>query len=61
MNVKQAVPFFGVASMEASLRFYMDGLGFVMKVQMDRRGEAALVLAGNRGGRADAAGIPTRR
>ena len=30
-NVKQAVPFFGVSSMEASLRFYVDGLGFVMK------------------------------
>jgi len=31
MNVKQAVPFFGVTSMEASLRFYLDGLGFTMK------------------------------
>ena len=30
-NVKQAVPFFGVSSMEASLRFYVDGLGFKMK------------------------------
>ena len=30
VNVKQAVPFFGVSSMEASLRFYVDGLGFVM-------------------------------
>ncbi len=29
-NVKQAVPFFGVSSMEASLRFYVDGLGFRM-------------------------------
>ena len=27
-NVKQAVPFFGVASMEVSLRYYLDGLGF---------------------------------
>jgi lactoylglutathione lyase len=27
-NVKQAVPFFRVASMEASLRYYVDGLGF---------------------------------
>ena len=26
-NVQQAVPFFAVASMEASLRFYVDGLG----------------------------------
>jgi catechol 2,3-dioxygenase-like lactoylglutathione lyase family enzyme len=30
VNVKQAVPFFGVSSMDASLRFYVDGLGFVM-------------------------------
>ena len=31
VNVHQAVPFFEVASMEQSLRFYMDGLGFTMK------------------------------
>jgi len=31
VNVKQAVPFFGVTNMEASLRFYVDGLGFTMK------------------------------
>jgi lactoylglutathione lyase len=30
-NVKQAVPFFAVSNMEASLRFYIDGLGFNMK------------------------------
>lgn len=30
-NVKQAVPFFSVTNMEASLRFYVDGLGFTMK------------------------------
>lgn len=30
-NVKQAVPFFGVTDMEASLRFYVDGLGFKVK------------------------------
>lgn len=30
MNVKQAVPFFGVTDMEASLKFYIDGLGFKM-------------------------------
>ena len=30
-NVKQAVPFFGVTDMEASLRFYVEGLGFKMK------------------------------
>jgi catechol 2,3-dioxygenase-like lactoylglutathione lyase family enzyme len=27
-NVRQAVPFFMVSNMEASLRFYIDGLGF---------------------------------
>ncbi len=31
VNVKQAVPFFGVTNMESSLRFYVDGLGFQMK------------------------------
>jgi lactoylglutathione lyase len=30
-NVQQAVPFFIVSSMETSLRFYVDGLGFEMK------------------------------
>ncbi len=30
-NVKQVVPSFGVTNMEASLRFYVDGLGFKMK------------------------------
>jgi catechol 2,3-dioxygenase-like lactoylglutathione lyase family enzyme len=30
-NVQQAVPFFMVSSMEDSLRFYVDGLGFEMK------------------------------
>jgi uncharacterized glyoxalase superfamily protein PhnB len=30
VNVKQAVPFFGISNMEASLRFYVDGLGFKM-------------------------------
>jgi lactoylglutathione lyase len=29
-NVEQAVPFFRVTNMKASLRFYVDGLGFVM-------------------------------
>lgn len=33
VNVKQAVPFFGVTNMESSLRFYVDGLGFKMKHQ----------------------------
>ena len=30
VNVRQAVPFLSVADMEASLRFYVDGLGFKM-------------------------------
>jgi lactoylglutathione lyase len=30
-NIKQAVPFFGVTDIEASLRFYIDGLGFTIK------------------------------
>jgi lactoylglutathione lyase len=30
-NVQQAIPFFMVTNMEASLRFYVEGLGFVMK------------------------------
>jgi hypothetical protein len=29
-NVEQAVPFFMVTNIEASLRFYLDGLGFTM-------------------------------
>ena len=29
-NVKQAVPFFMVANLEASLRFYIEGLAFTM-------------------------------
>jgi len=30
-NLTQAVPFLGVTDMERSLRFYLDGLGFIMK------------------------------
>lgn len=29
-NVKQAVPFFAVSNLEASVRYYVDGLGFEM-------------------------------
>jgi hypothetical protein len=36
--VTQAVPFFGVTNMERSLRFYLDGLGFVMKNKWTPRG-----------------------
>jgi lactoylglutathione lyase len=35
-NVKQAVPFFAVWSIEASVRYYIDGLGFqVIKKWID--------------------------
>ena len=54
VNVKQAVPFFGVSDMEKSLRYYIDGLGFVMKNKWTPEGkirwcwleigEAALML-----------------
>jgi lactoylglutathione lyase len=33
MNVTQAVPFFRVRDMEASLRFYVDGLGFSKTIE----------------------------
>jgi catechol 2,3-dioxygenase-like lactoylglutathione lyase family enzyme len=33
VNVQQTVPFLWVSNMEASLRFYVEGLGFVMKHQ----------------------------
>jgi len=33
INVKQAVPFFGIRDSDASLRFYVDGLGFTVKHQ----------------------------
>jgi lactoylglutathione lyase len=31
INVRRAIPFFMVTSMEQSLRFYIDGLGFTIK------------------------------
>ncbi len=31
MNVKQVVPFFRIADMDRSIRFYMHGLGFTVK------------------------------
>ena len=53
-NVKQAVPFFNVTDIEASLRFYVDGLGCVVTNKWVpegrvrwcslRLGEAALML-----------------
>ena len=38
-NVKQAVPFFGVADIQASLHFYIDGLGFQMTQKWIDEGE----------------------
>jgi lactoylglutathione lyase len=38
-NIKLAVPFFGVADMEVSMRFYIDGLGFTMTNQWTPRGK----------------------
>ena len=32
-NVEESVPFFGITNMEASLRFYVDGLGFEMPLK----------------------------
>ena len=40
MNVKQAVPFFWVTDMQASLRFYVDGLGFTRTKQWTPRGKS---------------------
>jgi catechol 2,3-dioxygenase-like lactoylglutathione lyase family enzyme len=37
-NVRQAVPFFNVKDIEASLRFYVDGLGFTIARQWDPDG-----------------------
>ena len=33
MNVKQAIPFFGVSNIESSVRYYVEGLGFEMTKQ----------------------------
>lgn len=37
-NVKQAVPFFNVTDIDASLRFYVDGLGFALKLKWEPEG-----------------------
>jgi lactoylglutathione lyase len=65
-NIRQAVPFFGITDIDASLRFYVTGLGFSMKQHRApegrirwcwlERGGAALMLQeywkdGERGGR----------
>jgi catechol 2,3-dioxygenase-like lactoylglutathione lyase family enzyme len=38
-NVRQAVPFFNVKDIEASLRFYVDGLGFRITRQWEPDGQ----------------------
>jgi len=38
-NIKLTVPFFRVADMEVSMRFYMDGLGFTITNQWTPRGK----------------------
>ena len=40
-TVKQAAPFFGVTNREASLRYYIDGLGFEMTHKWIVDGECA--------------------
>ncbi len=37
-NIRYTVPFFGVRDMDASLRFYVDGLGFTMTRHWDPDG-----------------------
>jgi lactoylglutathione lyase len=39
LNIKLVVPFFGVADMDVSMRFYIDGLGFTMTNQWTPRGK----------------------
>jgi len=39
MNIKQAVPFFAVTSMDISLRFYTQGLAFEVKNKWSPRGK----------------------
>ena len=38
-NMRLTVPLLGVADMEDSLRFYMEGLGFTMTKQWTPRGK----------------------
>jgi len=39
MNVKEVVPFLSVSSMERSIHFYIDGLGFEMKHKWEPDGQ----------------------
>jgi catechol 2,3-dioxygenase-like lactoylglutathione lyase family enzyme len=38
-NVKQAVPFFGVSDIDASVRYYVEGLGFEMTKKWIHKGQ----------------------
>lgn len=38
-NVKEVVPFLSVSSMARSIRFYIDGLGFTMKLKWEPDGQ----------------------
>lgn len=38
-NVKQAVPFFSVSNIEASVRYYVDGIGFEMTQKWVKEGK----------------------
>ena len=60
-NVQQAVPFFRVSNIEASVRYYVDGLGFEMTKKWIDDGQAPLVLAPAWERRPDAAGVSQRR
>jgi catechol 2,3-dioxygenase-like lactoylglutathione lyase family enzyme len=39
MNVKEVVPFLHVSSMERSIRFYIDGLGFAFRHKWEPEGQ----------------------
>ena len=58
MNVKQAVPFFKVSDMKASIRFYVDGLGCEITQKWEAGRAAALVLADLGGCGPDVAAVP---
>ena len=60
MNVKQSVPFFMVTDMQASLRFYVDGLGFTQTIEWTPARQPRVVLARARRRRAHAAGVSSR-
>jgi catechol 2,3-dioxygenase-like lactoylglutathione lyase family enzyme len=39
MNVKEVVPVLSVSSMEQSIRFYIDGLGFAFRIKWEPEGK----------------------